>query len=88
MEISASVFWLILAGILIILEVTVLTGFGLLIAALGAISLGMMFLLGIAENFLISGQIAMFLSLSSIWWVALWKPGRMKSKSSNDSGGN
>jgi len=71
---SASIFWLAIGAILVLVEVTALPGVGVFFAGLGGITLGGLMTVGIIEKFDYTGQLAMFMLFTGIWWVVLWKP--------------
>ncbi len=65
------------------LEVTVTPAIGMLFAAFGAFTLGILLALGLLNGLSIASQVAWFLSLTAIWTLILWRPLKvwMQSKS-------
>jgi len=73
--VSPATFWMLLAGLLLILEVTVLTGVGILFAAFGSFTLGALVFAGVIDaNISVVSQFAWFFGFTSAWAALLWKP--------------
>jgi membrane protein implicated in regulation of membrane protease activity len=72
MELSPSIIWLLAGSILIVFEVTLLSGVGLLFAGLSAISVGIALIAGWIESPTV--QFITFFLITGFWAAALWKP--------------
>ncbi len=69
---SPSSIWFIVGGLFILLEITAVTGIGLLFAGLGAITVGAALEAGWIESLLV--QFLVFFLSTSVWTAVLWKP--------------
>ena len=72
MELSPSIIWLLAGSILIVFEVTILSGAGLLFAGLSAICVGVALITGWIESSTV--QFITFFLLTGFWAAALWRP--------------
>jgi len=69
---SPSSIWFIVGGFLILLEITAVTGIGLLFAGLGAITVGGALEAGWIEAMHL--QFLVFFLATAVWTAVLWKP--------------
>jgi membrane protein implicated in regulation of membrane protease activity len=72
MEFSPSMMWLLAGSLLIVLEVTILSGVGLFFAGLSAICVGVTLITGWVESPTV--QFITFFLLTGFWAAALWRP--------------
>ena len=69
---SPSSIWLMVGALLIILELVLFPGIGLLFAGLGAISVGAGLIAGWIDG--LSAQFILFFLATAVWTAILWKP--------------
>ena len=68
------IMWFLLAAVLIIVELMLLQGAGVIFVAFSAITMGILHIVGIGESISTIGQIALFLLFTAVWAGLLWKP--------------
>ena len=71
-DLSTSAIWFIAGAVLILLEIILFSGFGLLFAGLGAVTVGAGLVAGWIES--LPAQFILFFLSSAFWSAVLWKP--------------
>ena len=71
-SLNPSSIWLIAGALMIVLELALVPGIGLLFAGLGAISVGIGLTAGWIET--LSAQFILFFICTALWTAILWKP--------------
>ncbi len=78
--------WLVAAAVFFLIEVLIIPGVGMFFAALAALMLGTLILLGVVATDSFTLEVAIWFGLTVFWAAVLWKPLKnMRSKNTEDN---
>ncbi len=82
---SQSLLWIILGITLILTEVIVMPGVGLITAGMAAITLAALIIFKLVDGSDFFTNLAYFFSFTIMWWVIIWRPLKSSMKKHKDT---
>lgn len=80
-----ALLWILVGVVLILLEVIVMPGIGLITAGLGAITLAALIIFNLIDGSDFLANVACFFFFTIVWWVIIWRPIKRSMRRSKDN---